>query len=142
MIRENSDYFVKYLLTPDRNISALNFALEAQTKSAQVNFDLSDIDSVYKKVLEEYIEMQEAYNERGKNFDHFKEELWDCFFALINLCRWSGLNPEELLSANVKKYLKRCEFIENALLVDKKNWAETNEEDIKKLWKQAKVSWL
>lgn len=139
MKNENRDYFVENLLASSERLNALDFALQSQLESAKVNFDLSHIDIAYEKVVEEYGEMNEAYNNRGSDFEHFKEELWDCFFALVNLCRWSWLNAEELLQENVQKYLKRCKFIEDALKIDQKNWGETSKEDIKKLWKEAKL---
>jgi uncharacterized protein YabN with tetrapyrrole methylase and pyrophosphatase domain len=46
------------------------------------------------------------------------------------------------LRENVQKYLKRCKYIEDALMINEKGWTETSKEEIKKLWKEAKVSGL
>jgi phosphoribosyl-ATP pyrophosphohydrolase len=75
MNKESKDYFVENLLASSESVSALNFAFQSQLESAQVNFDLSDIDAAYKKVVEEYGEMVEAYNKKDADFGHFKEEL-------------------------------------------------------------------
>ncbi len=86
--------------------------------------------------------MEEAFEHRSTGFSHFAEELGDCLFAIVNLARWTGLDPEKLLNDNVTKYLKRCSFIEDNLSQAGKQWQDISKDEIYRLWKEAKKSGL
>ncbi|MBI4151116.1 hypothetical protein HY492_03250, partial [Candidatus Woesearchaeota archaeon] len=65
------------------------------------------IEEVMKKVLEEITELGEAFEDRSQDSAHFREEIGDVFFVLVNLARHAGIDPETLVKENVRKYLKR-----------------------------------
>mgnify|MGYP002784993482 CR=1 FL=1 len=136
--KQMSDFFASKLLRELRSTPALTSAFTAQTESAKVGFDFSEIQSVFAKVREEYVEMEEAYLARAVDPTHFAEELGDCLFTLVNLARWCSLDPEELLNRNVEKYLLRCNFIEKRLELEKRQWKNLDRDEIYKLWKVAK----
>lgn len=139
----SSDYFATNLLNAGNlTPGALTFAEKAQVESAKVDFEFEKIESVMGKVTEEYDEMVEAFENRDQDFEHFKEEIGDCFFSLVNLCRWTGISAEEVLHSNVQKYLKRCQHMEESFRQEGKNWKDASEEDIQKFWKEAKKSGL
>ncbi len=141
-MNNKSDFFAEEVLKRADRISALSLILHAQSDSAQVGFDFANIDLVRGKVEEELEEMLEAFENRDKDFKHFAEELGDCFFALVNLCRHAGIDPESLARQNAIKYLARCRFIEEKLQETKQRWRDLTPQQIYALWKEAKQSGL
>lgn len=139
---EEGSFFVDMLFTAMSQESALRIAYEAQDYSRRVGFDFSAVAQVMAKVKEEIVEVEDAFDRRAENFDHFSEELGDCFFALVNLARHCDLDPEALLKKNVEKYLLRCKYVEDALKRENKTWRDISKSDISVLWKKAKSEGL
>jgi uncharacterized protein YabN with tetrapyrrole methylase and pyrophosphatase domain len=134
-----TDYFAEDLLQRLDETPALRSAYLAQKLSADVNFDFREISLVFAKVAEEHRELVEAYEDRNTDRQHFEEELGDNFFVLVNLCRWVGVDPEELLRANTRKYLVRCKFVEDRLKERGDLWNSVSLDEIYQLWKEAKL---
>ena len=138
-MKKENDYFVKALqkeLESDENILAK--AYQAQVLSAKVGFEFDSIDDVLDKVKEEFDEIEEAFHERDEDREHFIEEIGDGFFALINLARFAGVTPTELVHATTKKYLGRMAYIEEVLKRDEVNWQDRSLEELELLWAEAK----
>lgn len=125
-----------------RTGSALDATYVAQKCSANVGFDFQSLDLVVDKVREELREVLEAFERREADPGHFAEEIGDCFFVLVNLCRHVGLDPEELLRSNVEKYLERCRFVEAELHRRQKGWRDAPLDMIYQLWREAKEKGL
>lgn len=136
------DFFAQRLLSDLSHQPALSSAFLVQDLSAKVGFDFRNIDLVVKKVREEHEELLEAYRGRHHNPEHYREELGDVFFALVNLCRHSGVDPEALVKENVRKYLLRCDFIEEKLRSEGKRWRDLTLDEIYQAWREAKASGL
>jgi uncharacterized protein YabN with tetrapyrrole methylase and pyrophosphatase domain len=130
--------FTQRLTAAFETLSALDATYVAQKVSADVGFDFTSIDLVLEKVKEEFREVLEAFEDRASNPDHYAEEIGDSFFALVNLCRHSGLDPEELIAANARKYLERCRFVEQSLQQAGQSWKDVPLETIYGLWRDAK----
>ena len=142
MNTDQSDFFADEVIKKADEISALDLILRAQSDSATVGFDFANIDIVREKVEEELREMIEAFRDRDTDFEHFAEELGDCFFALVNLCRHAGIDPESLARQNAIKYLARCKYIEEKLRETEQCWRDLTPQQIYVLWKEAKQSGL
>lgn len=136
------DYFAKSLMHESESMTALRYAYEAQVKSAKVGFDFDSIETVMGKVEEEISETREAFEERDSDKEHFVEEIGDCLFVIVNLCRWAEIDPEEVLKANVHKYLKRSAYVEDKLIDESKEWKDVDISWIYAAWKEAKKSGL
>lgn len=65
------------------NLPALHRSFRIQEKASKVGFDWKNKSDVWKKVLEEIEEMQEA--EASGNIDAIENEMGDLFFSLIIL---------------------------------------------------------
>lgn len=136
------DFFADRLLEDLNSTSPLRVAYEAQDESAKVGFDFKNIELVMERVADEWREATEAFDNRDQDFAHFRDEVGDCFFALVNLCRHANLDPEELIRENTAKYLKRCQFIEHRLKSEDKIWADLSLEQVYAAWREAKKSGL
>ncbi|MBY0086909.1 nucleoside triphosphate pyrophosphohydrolase [Brevibacillus brevis] len=115
-----------------RDLPALMYAYKLQKKAAQVGFDWDDIADVYKKVEEEYRELQEASEEERAG------ELGDLLFAVVNLARFLGLDPEEALALTNNKFKKRFSYIESKLQEAGRTFEQTDLQEMDKWWEEAK----
>lgn len=115
-----------------RDLPALMYAYKLQKKAAQVGFDWDDIADVYKKVEEEYRELQEASEEERAG------ELGDLLFAVVNLARFLGLDPEEALALTNNKFKKRFSYIEGKLQEAGRTFEQTDLQEMDKWWEEAK----
>ncbi len=93
-----------------KQLPALLKAFRVQQKAAQVGFDWDAIDQVEAKVGEEWREFNEAL--AGESKDRVREEMGDYLFALVNLCRFLDLDPEDTLQAANRKFMSRFQGVE------------------------------
>lgn len=91
-------------------LPALVKAYRLQEKTATVGFEWDKIEDVWKKVLEEKTELEEAV-ESGDQ-DHIEEEFGDLMFSLVNYARFLNVDPEAAVEKVNKKFKRRFEYIE------------------------------
>ncbi len=134
----NGQFFSEKLFKLKDMMSPLDLSYLSQYYSSCVGFDFSHIDEVMTKVIEEFEELQSAYENREDNLAHFIDEIGDCFFSLANLCRFIDIHPETVVSRNVMKYLNRCKIIEEELKNSDRDWSHVKPDEILPLWYKAK----
>jgi tetrapyrrole methylase family protein/MazG family protein len=98
------------VLSVPRGLPALMKALKIQEQAARVGFDWSDVTGVWAKVEEELEELRDAV--AGEKHRKQAAEMGDVLFALVNLARWLGVEPEAALQAAVAKFMQRFQYIE------------------------------
>ena len=94
---------------------ALTRAMELQRKASTVGFDWNDPRAVLNKIREEADEIEAALD-RG-DADELAEETGDLLFALVNLARHVGADPDQALRGTNAKFERRFGYIERALAV-------------------------
>ncbi|MBN1594375.1 nucleoside triphosphate pyrophosphohydrolase [candidate division FCPU426 bacterium] len=119
-----------------RSLPALLRAHRVQAKAARVGFTWARIDEALAKVLEEITELEAAL--LASRQKRIMEELGDVFFALVNLARFAGANPEDALHQAVGKFIRRFAQIEKASKRQKKPFSAMSQEELCRLWEQAK----
>ena len=87
-------------------LPGLTRALKLQAKAAKVGFDWPSVDNVYDKISEEIAEFRAA-PEAEKAY-----EFGDLMFALTNVARHLGIDPEDSLRTTNTKFEKRFRHIE------------------------------
>jgi ATP diphosphatase len=92
---------------------ALTRAMELQRKASTVGFDWNDPRAVLKKIREEADEIETALD-RGDDKE-IAAETGDLMFALVNLARHVGADPETALRVTNAKFERRFAYIERAL---------------------------
>ncbi|MDQ3756634.1 MAG: nucleoside triphosphate pyrophosphohydrolase [Actinomycetota bacterium] len=85
------------------DLPSLLHAHKVQRKAASVGFDWPDIGPVYGKVLEELDEVRE---------DPSDDEVGDLLFAVVNLARHLGVDPEAALRGATAKFRDRFRAVE------------------------------
>jgi ATP diphosphatase len=115
---------------------ALTRAMELQRKASTVGFDWNDPRAVLKKIREEADEIEAALD-RSDN-DELTRETGDLLFALVNLARHIGADPESALRATNAKFERRFSFIERALAAKGRSPAQSSLDEMDALWDAAK----
>jgi MazG family protein len=113
-------------------LPGLTRALKLQAKAAKVGFDWPSVDNVYDKIAEEIAEFRDA-PEADK-----AAEFGDILFALANVARHLGIDPENALQATNAKFARRFRHIEKELEKKGKNPTDSSLEEMDALWNEAK----
>ena len=113
-------------------LPGLTRAVKLQAKAAKVGFDWPSVDNVYDKITEEIAELRAASSEDKAS------EFGDVLFALANVARHLGIDPEAALRTTNNKFTTRFAFIEIEL--EKRGLApkDSNLVEMDALWNQAK----
>jgi len=117
-----------------RGQSALAGAMTISRRAAAAGFEWDDLAGVWAKVDEELEELREALS--AGDPAHAQTELGDVLFTLVNVARWSGLDPEEGLAGTNRRFLDRFSRVEAALGGD---LAGRNLAELEAHWRQAKA---
>jgi MazG family protein len=120
-----------------RALPALLRAYELSSRAAAVGFDWTTAADVLEKIEEEVAELRAA-TERECDPKRVEEELGDMFFALTNLARKLGVEPEAALRMANDKFQKRFEGIERAAKAGGKALRELSLSEMEALWQREK----
>lgn len=100
------------------SLPSLVKAMRVQEKARGVGFDWDKKEQVWEKVEEEMQEFRAEFDvasvdviDRGKA----EAEFGDLLFSLINYARFVDINPEDALERTNKKFIKRFNFLEQAV---------------------------
>ncbi|MBB1094352.1 nucleoside triphosphate pyrophosphohydrolase [Rhodopseudomonas palustris] len=115
---------------------ALSRAMELQRKASKVGFDWNDPREVLKKIREEADEIEVALDRGDK--DHIAEETGDLMFALVNLARHTGADPEMALRGTNAKFERRFSYIEQTLAARGQSPETATLAEMDALWDEAK----
>jgi ATP diphosphatase len=117
---------------------ALTRAMELQRKAASVGFDWNDPRAVLHKIREEADEIEAALD-RG-DAGELADETGDLMFALVNLARHSGVDPETALRGTNAKFERRFGYIERALASQGRTLESASLAEMDALWDKAKTA--
>jgi nucleoside triphosphate diphosphatase len=115
---------------------ALTRAMELQRKASSVGFDWNDPRAVLHKIREEADEIEAALD--GGDRKALSEETGDLLFALVNLARHVGADPEMALRGTNAKFERRFGYIERALEQQGRSLEGASLEEMDALWNEAK----
>ncbi|WP_407174331.1 nucleoside triphosphate pyrophosphohydrolase [Bradyrhizobium sp. STM 3562] len=117
---------------------ALSRAMALQRKASTVGFDWNDPRAVLKKIREEADEIEAALDRNDKA--ELESETGDLLFALVNLARHVGADPDMALRASNAKFERRFAYIERALEARGRTLQEASLDEMDALWNEAKQS--
>jgi ATP diphosphatase len=115
---------------------ALTRAMELQRKASTVGFDWNDPRAVLHKIREEADEIEAALD-RGAA-DELAAETGDLLFALVNLARHVGADPDAALRGTNTKFERRFGYIERALAAQGRSLEGASLAEMDALWNEAK----
>ena len=117
---------------------ALTRAMELQRKASTVGFDWNDPRAVLAKIREEADEIEAALD--SGNPEELADETGDLLFALVNLARHVGADPEAALRGTNAKFERRFAYIERALAAKGRTLEGTSLTEMDDLWNEAKAA--
>ena len=115
---------------------ALTRAIDVQRKASSVGFDWNDPRAVLHKIREEADEIEAALD--GGDKEELAEETGDLLFALVNLARHVGADPESALRGTNAKFERRFGYIERALAAQGRSLESASLDEMDALWNDAK----
>jgi ATP diphosphatase len=115
---------------------ALTRAMQLQRRASSVGFDWNDPRAVLHKIREEADEIEAALD-RG-DADALADETGDLLFALVNLARHVGADPEMALRGTNVKFERRFGYIERALAAQGRSLEGASLDEMDALWNEAK----
>jgi nucleoside triphosphate diphosphatase len=116
---------------------ALARAMALQRKASTVGFDWNDPHAVLRKIREEADEIEAAL-ERG-DASELESETGDLLFAVVNMARHAGVDPEMALRGTNAKFERRFGYIERALASRGRSLSSASLEEMDSLWNEAKA---
>lgn len=116
---------------------ALSRAMALQRKAASVGFDWNDPRAVLAKIREEANEIEAALD-RG-DAGEIAAETGDLLFAVVNLARHVGADPDLALRGTNAKFERRFGHIEQALKAQGRTLADASLGEMEALWTEAKA---
>lgn len=112
------------------------YAHKVQSTAAKAGFDFPNAFEAFKKLPEEFSELEQAMNENDTEM--IKDEGGDLLFAIVNVLRFYKISSEEALKHACDKFIARFVKMERSILKDHKFLADMNENELDEYWKSAK----
>lgn len=120
------------------NLPALSRAEKLARRAARVGFDWPDATSVLAKVDEELAETRDAMAEGSSEKLH--EEIGDLLFAVANLARHAGLDPEAALRDANAKFQRRFRHVEARAREDDVALSDAGLEKLDGYWNEIRAT--
>jgi MazG family protein len=112
------------------------------TRAASVGFDWERPGDVVTKIQEEVNELREVVNdaalETASTSARAEEEMGDLLFAIANLSRKLGIEPETALRKANEKFTRRFEALERAVSAAGRTMAEMDIDELEREWQRIK----
>jgi ATP diphosphatase len=119
---------------------ALARALGLQRQASTVGFDWNDPRAVLAKIREEADEIEAALDRNDAQ--ELADETGDLLFAVVNLARHAGADPDMALRGTNAKFERRFAFIERTLAANGRSLESATLDEMDELWNEAKAGEL
>jgi len=120
-----------------KSMPALLRAHEIGTRAAAVGFDWARATDVVDKIEEEVTELREAVTHQ-EDKPRIEEEMGDLLFAIANLARKLGIEPESALRKANDKFTKRFTALEGVFQEQGRSVHDATLEEMEEVWGQVK----
>jgi MazG family protein len=123
-----------------RTLPSLLRAYKIGKRAAGVGFEWATTKDVVAKVEEEVAELRETLEKEPANATRAEEEMGDLFFALANLSRRLGIEPEAALRKANDKFTKRFNQLEQNFHAAGRTLDGATLEEMDAEWEKIKVT--
>jgi len=114
-------------------------AVKLQKRAARVGFDWDKTSDVLGKIREEIDELEAEMNAPTIDFSLMEDEMGDVFFAITNLARKLGIDPETALRKTNAKFERRFAGMEKLFAERGKSFPDVTMEDKEAAWNEIKA---
>lgn len=120
-----------------RKLPSLLRAHRLQSIAARVGFDWERAEDAVAKLDEELEEFRAALD--SKEIDKIEDELGDILFAMVNVSRFVGVNPENAMGKTISKFISRFRYIEMKAAESGRGLSDMTLDEMDALWEEAKL---
>jgi ATP diphosphatase len=121
-----------------RTLPPLLKAYRLQERAAGVGFDWPDAEGPLAKVKEEVAELEREMREGTRDGGRVKDEVGDLLFAVVNLARKLGLEPNQALEQANDKFARRFAGVERLAEERGVEIGRAGLEALDELWEEVK----
>ncbi len=123
-----------------KSLPSLLRAYEVSSRAAAVGFDWARPDDVLQKIEEEVAEVRHEVEQglRG-HLSRAEEEMGDLLFAIANLSRKLGIEPESALRRANEKFTARFEAMEHAIADRGQRFGDLTLDQMEAEWQRVKA---
>jgi MazG family protein len=121
-----------------KGLPALLLAYKLGKRAAAAGFDWSKTTDVIEKIEEEVAELRDAIERHPDDVAHAEEEMGDVLFAIANLSRKLGIEPEAALRRANQKFTGRFNAMEAAIAASRRRMSEMSLDELEREWQRAK----
>lgn len=119
-----------------KSLPALLMAFRLGEKTSRVGFDWPDAEGILSKVEEETKELHEARKLADES--EVEHEYGDLLYAIANLGRFLGIDPEGALRCANNRFIARFKWMEKEIEKNKLKMKELSPKQWDDLWNEAK----
>jgi tetrapyrrole methylase family protein/MazG family protein len=119
-----------------RTLPATLEGLQLTKKASRIGFDWESVSGIFDKLREECTELLSALE--GKNIAKVEEEVGDLLFAVVNLARFLGVDPEIALKQANGKFVRRFHSMERVAAARGHKIRDLPRAEMESLWNSAK----
>src|ERR1041384_1122452 len=120
-------------------LPALVMAFRLQERAAGVGFDWPDAAGPMNKVKEETRELDQEMKRGKRDAGSVEDELGDLLFAVVNLARKLGVEPNQALERANGKFVQRFEAVERLAQDRGLELGRASLEELDRLWEEVKA---
>jgi nucleoside triphosphate diphosphatase len=121
-----------------RNLPSLLRAFKIGKRAASAGFDWEQSTDVLAKIEEEVAELAETLEREPDNAGRAEEEMGDLLFAIANLSRKLGIEPEAALRRANDKFTRRFEQLEQRFAARGQKLEDSTLADMESEWRAIK----
>jgi MazG family protein len=121
-------------------LPALLRADQISRRAASVGFDWQRADDVVDKIEEEIAEVREVVENASADHKRLEEEVGDLLFAIANLSRKLGVEPETALRKANAKFTKRFTAMETGIARSGRTMKDMSLDELEGEWQRVKTS--
>jgi MazG family protein len=122
-----------------KTLPSLLRAYELSARAAAVGFDWARAADVLDKIEEEVAEVRREVESGGTgHLSRAEEEMGDLLFAIANLSRKLGIEPESALRRATEKFTARFDAVERAFAATGRPLSEATLEEMEAEWQRVK----
>jgi len=122
-----------------KGLPSLLRAYKIGKRAASVGFEWATTKDVVAKIEEEVAELRETIEKEPDNAARAEEEMGDLFFAIANLSRRLGIEPETALRKANEKFTKRFNQMEENFQASGRTLDAATLEDMEAEWQKVKT---
>jgi MazG family protein len=123
-----------------KSLPSLLRAYKIGKRVAGVGFDWATTKDVVAKIEEEVAELRDTLDTEPENAARAEEEMGDLLFALANLSRKLGIEPEAALRKANEKFTKRFNQMEENFETSGRSLESASLEDMEAEWQKIKAN--